>query len=538
MDIHNSSANRSRLVSSESEPARFPGKVEVTEDGFPVIDPNEQHFSTDHLLTNLKDRTISSGLVTTLAQGAQFALTLGSTMVLARLLTPRDFGLVAMVMTVMGFLRVFKDAGLSTATVQRDGITHAQVSNLFWINAALSGAITLIVMACAPVIAWFYREPRLVGITLVLSITFLLTGLTVQHLALLNRQMRFEKIALIQVGSLLAGIVVGIAMAWLQHGYWSLVGTELTTAMCGLLLTWVASRWRPQLPSRRSGTWPLLSFGANLSVSSFIYSLARGSDGLFIGRLYGPESVGLYSRASALLHRPIQHFLTPIDAVFVPVLSRLQLQPERYRRTFLQTFEPIALVSFFFTGLFFALAEPLTLVVLGPKWEKAAVIFAGFTFAALFFALSSATSLLLASQGRGRDWLVTSMWVSSVTVCSFLAGLPFGPAGVAISYSLSGVFLLLPIIFHVAGRRGPVSNADLWTGCLRHLPVWGVVCGAAWLARVSVANSSPLAQLCICVPVALVIGGVFIYIYVPSRRAFLSFFDALRQWQRSRAVAG
>ena len=459
-------------------------------------------------------------------------------MVLARLLPPQDFGLVAMVMTVMGFLRIFKDAGLSTATIQRDEITHAQVSNLFWINAVLSGAMTLIIATCAPVIAWFYREPRLVGITLVLSITFLLAGLTVQHLALLNRQMRFKNIALIQVGSLLAGIIVGITMAWFGHGYWSLVGMHLTAAVCGLLLTWVASRWRPRLPTRRSGTWPLLSFGANLSASSFLYTFARGSDALLIGRLYGAESVGLYSKAASLLNQPLDNLLSPIDKVFVPVLSRLQLQPERYRRTFLQLFEAIALSSFFFTGLCFALAEPLTLVVLGPKWEKAIDIFAAFTFAALFYPLSAASSWLFASQGRGRDWLVANMWVSSLIVCSFLAGLPFGPVGVAIFYSLAGIVLLLPIMFYTAGRSGPVRTADLWTGFFRHLPLWGVVCGAAWLARLSVANLPPLAELCIGLTAGLAIGGAFIYMYVPSRRTFLVFFDAVREWQTSPVAAG
>ena len=133
---------------------------------------HDHHFRTDELLANLKNRTISSGFITLTAQGVQFALTLASTMILARLLTPRDFGLIAMVWTVMGFLRVFKEAGLSTATVQREGITHAQVSNLFWINVALSGAISLLLAAAAPVVAWFYREPRLVGITIALSVTF------------------------------------------------------------------------------------------------------------------------------------------------------------------------------------------------------------------------------------------------------------------------------------------------------------------------------------------------------------------------------
>src|SRR6266576_5835678 len=128
----------------------------------PLASTAEQHFATDHLLTNLRQRTISSGLVTAAAQGAQFILNLAYIMVLARLLVPQDFGLVAMVTTVMGFLRIFQDAGLSTATVQRQQITHAQVSNLFWVNIGVGGVTTLLVAALSPVVAWFFREPRLV----------------------------------------------------------------------------------------------------------------------------------------------------------------------------------------------------------------------------------------------------------------------------------------------------------------------------------------------------------------------------------------
>src|SRR6266550_2450818 len=213
----------------------------------------EQHFATDHLLANLRQRTISSGLITAAAQGAQFFLNLAYIMVLARLLAPQEFGLVAMVTTVMGFLRVFKDAGLSTATVQREEITHAQVSNLFWINVAMSGAISLILAAGSPIVAWFYREPRLIPITLLLSSTFLLSGLTIQHNALLRRQMRFKAIAIIQVGSMLIGIAVGVGMAWLKYNYWALVGGNLATVIATVALTWLAIPWRPQVPARRSG---------------------------------------------------------------------------------------------------------------------------------------------------------------------------------------------------------------------------------------------------------------------------------------------
>jgi len=244
----------------------------------------DHHFSTAHLVHDLKGKTISSGLVTAVAQVLQFALTFGSTMILARLLTPRDFGLMAMVWGVMGVLRVFKEAGLSTATVQREGITHAQVSNLFWINVALSGLTNLLVAAAAPAIAWFYREPPLVGITIALSATFLLTGSAVQHMALLSRQMRFKAIAVIQVGSTLAGVLVGIGLAWYDFGYWSLVALNLTTGLATLVMSWQASRWRPQFFSPNSGTRSLVFFGANLSAGTFFYSIARALDGLLIGR--------------------------------------------------------------------------------------------------------------------------------------------------------------------------------------------------------------------------------------------------------------
>src|SRR6266487_5575050 len=178
--------------------------------GLAAATASEEHFATAHLLADLKRRTISSGFVTISAQAAKFLLTLGSTMILARLLTPRDFGLVAMVTTVVGFLRVFKDAGLSIATVQRERITHAQVSNLFWVNVAVSALGSLIVAVSAPVIAWFYRDSRLISITLLLSITFIISGATVQHRALLNRQMRFKALALIEVGSMAVGVLVGV----------------------------------------------------------------------------------------------------------------------------------------------------------------------------------------------------------------------------------------------------------------------------------------------------------------------------------------
>ncbi len=478
-----------------------------------------RHFRTEHLQENLKGRTISSGLVTALGQATQFVITLGSTVVLARMLLPGDFGLVAMVTTVLGFFRIFKEAGLSTATVQRQDITHAQVSNLFWINVAVGAAVTACVALSAPVIAWFFRDPRLIAVTLSLSATFLLTGATVQHMALLNRQMRFKAITSIQVVSLAAGVAIGIGMAWLNYGYWALVGSQVVTPLCTCILAWTASRWRPQSFVRRSGTRPMVRFGFDLTAGGFIWSMAQGVDALAIGRLYGPTEVGLYSRALALLARPLEQGLSPVEAVLLPTLSRLQAQPDRYRRSFLTVFESVVLAGSVAGGLLVALAHPLTLLVLGARWERASVIFAACALGAVFYPTVSVCTWLFASLGRGRDSLRSCFIGAAVTVCAYLAGLPFGAAGVAIAYSAASVSIILPVVFHIAGRSGPVSTRDLWTGFLKQSPVWLVVCGATMAARASLPVAMlPLYQCLICGPLGLLVGAGFIRAYGPSRK--------------------
>ena len=130
------------------------------------------------------------------------------------------------------------------------------------------------------------------------------------------------------------------------------------------------------------------------------------------------------------------------------------------------------MTAFFFTGLFLALAQPLTLVLLGPQWEQAAVIFAGFTVASLSIPMTNATTWLLTSQGRGRDILIAQSINSCALIASFVAGLPYGPVGVAIAFSGSSLVIRLPLWYFIVGRRGPVRTADLFAVFFRHIPVW------------------------------------------------------------------
>jgi PST family polysaccharide transporter len=523
----------SRVLNSET--GLLTGDVTIRPAEVEEEERNQEHIKTDHLLPDLKRRTISGGVVTVSAQAAKFALNLVSTVILARLLIPRDFGLVAMVTAVTGFLAMFRHAGLATPTVQREHLTHAQVSNLFWINLGVSASCALILAALSPLIARFYHDSQITPIMLVLSTTFLIGGFRVQHLALLKRQMRFKAIAIIEVGSMATGVLVGVIMAFLRYRYWSLVGLSLATEIAGFLLTGMVSRWRPRLPSRGSGIGPLLAFGAHQTASSFIFSLARGCDNLLIGRFYGPAAVGLYSRGAALVIQPLQQFLLPIEAVLVPTLSRLQSQPQRYRSTFLQLYEAFAMTAFFSSSLTLALATPMTLVLLGPKWAPVSAIFAGFTFTAIQLPLTSAANWLLTSQGRGRDILRVASINSFVTVASFIIGLPFGALGVAIAFSGIGLLVRLPILYYIAGGRGPVSTFDLWTRCLRHLPLWVAMFVATWLTRSTVTGSQPLIQLLVCAPIGVLAGIGFICTFRPQRKVAVHLLETVQELIRTGA---
>jgi PST family polysaccharide transporter len=245
----------------------------------------EQHFCTEHLQADLKGRSIRGGAVTLTGQGCRFALQTGSIVILARLLTPGDFGLIAMVTAITGFIASFKDAGLSMATVQREKIDHAQVSTLFWINVVLSTAMMLLIAVLAPAIAWLYGEPRLVWLTLGLAGSFIFAGLAVQHQALLRRQLRFRALVAI-------------------------------------------------LPRRGCGVRSMLAFGGNLTVSHVVNNGARNLDNVLIGSVWGASLLGAYSKAYQLLLLPFQQFASPVTAVALPVLSRLQGDPQRFRRYF------------------------------------------------------------------------------------------------------------------------------------------------------------------------------------------------------------
>jgi hypothetical protein len=223
-----------------------------------------------------------------------------------------------MVAILVGFLGMFQYLGLSTATIQWSDLNHEQVSALFWTNIALSAAIMLVTIAAAPFAAWFYKEPRLIGITIGYAVSILITGLYIQHEAILIRQMRFAITAVIEVSAMAIGLSVAIVSAIYGARFWALVINQLVLATVSVIGMWAACRWRPGLPRRGADVRSMLTFGGNVTGFNVMQYFARNADNALIGKFWGANELGLYSRAYQMLLMPMQQINAPLAAEAVP----------------------------------------------------------------------------------------------------------------------------------------------------------------------------------------------------------------------------
>jgi O-antigen/teichoic acid export membrane protein len=422
----------------------------------------KEYFDTQHLTAALGSRTARGGVVTIVSHGLKFALSIVATAVLARLLTPQDYGLIGMVAVFTGFVALFKDLGLSLATVQRAEISYDQISTLFWVNVTISAAITAAMMLLAPLMGWFYGEPRLTSITMVTATGFLFGGLAVQHEALLKRQMRFYTLSVIAFLSMMIGYVVGIILAWRGASYWSLVFSQLALLASNGIGVWLTCRWRPGRPKRNSGVRSMLSFGGNVTGYALVNYVSKNCDNLIVGRIFGPQLLGLYSKAAQLLSLPTDQINEPLSSVAIPALSRLADTPDRYRQAYLRIMEKVILLTMPAVMLMLATSDWLVQIILGPQWSDTAKIFTFMGIAGLFQPVASTGGWLLVSQGRVRDMLRWSLINAPISILSIVAGLPWGVVGVAASFSFVRILIANPLLYWFVGRSGPVRTGDFY----------------------------------------------------------------------------
>ena len=440
---------------------------------------SEVLFGSGYAGHDLARRSVRGGIATLTSQGVQLVLRLAGTAVLARLLTPADYGLIGMVTAVVNIAEVFKDAGLSMATVQRDRISHEQTSTLFWLNVLISAFLGLCVLAGSPLVASLYGRPELAAVTAALAASFVISGLATQHQALLRRHMRFGDLAGIQIVSYGVSLVVTIVLACLGWRYWALVGGTVAQALAVTLLTFYACPWVPGRPRRGAGVRDMLGFGGYLTGFNVVNHFSRNADNILIGRFLGVGPLGLYAKAYDLFMMPVTQIRTPMMNVAMPALSAIKDQPERYCKYYQRAIHIMASLTMPVAMYCAVEADVLVEAILGPQWLGAAPILRIMAVAGVIQPTAGTVGLVLCSLGRAKRHFTMGAMNSLFIVGSFILGLPWGALGVALSYTIVTYLLLLPTLWY-SFRRSPVSVADYFSAVSRPA-LASVVMGSALL---------------------------------------------------------
>ena len=486
-------------------------------------------------MKDLKERAVRGGAAKTFAQAATFVLRIGAVALLARMLEPHEFGLVNMVTAMTGVLSILKDAGLSLATVQRATITDEQLSTLFWLNVLVGGILTLLTAGMAPALAAFYREPRLVQVTVGLAPGFFLNGLGVQHSAILARQMRFTACAAIDIAAILVSTAVGIAMALTGYGYWALVGMSLAFPAASSAGAWLVARWVPGPPRRSAGIRSLLQMGGAVTFNSVIVYVAYNIEKVLLGRYWGADAVGVYGRAYQLINLPTDNLNSAVGGVALSALSRLQDDPARQRSYFLKGYSLVVALTLPATIACALFADEIVFVVLGPKWAEAGVILRLLTPTILVFGLINPMFWLLFSRGLMGRSVRIALVIAPLVIGAYVVGLPYGPRGVALAYSIALTVWLWPHILWCL-RGTPISPGDLLRSVSKPF-LSGAAAGAICVGFQAAARASALSPLARLALGCAVLTGSYLWmlLYATGQKAF--YLDLLRGL-RGGAVTG
>jgi PST family polysaccharide transporter len=411
-------------------------------------------------------------------------------MIMARLLDPADFGLIGMVTAVIGVFSVFRDFGLSAAAVQQANITSEQSSTLFWINLLVGVFLGLLAALMGPFVAEFYHEPQLIGITVVLATAFVFNSAAVQHSALLERQMRFVTLSVLDIGSLAVSTAIGIAMALDGFGYWALVITSTVTPFLYMIGVWVVSGWIPGRPRRVAGVGSMMRFGGALTANGLVMYFAKNCDKILLGRFWGVDALGIYGRAYQLVNIPTANLNSAAGGVIFAALSRIQDDAGRFRSYFIKGYSlilslavPVTLTS----GLF---GDDIIRVFLGSKWLSAIPIFRALAPTTLGFAILTPLGGLLAARGFVDRNFKMAMVLAPFLIGGYIAGLHWGPIGVAIAYSTVILTVVFPLIGWAVRGTG-VSMRDLLEGLSKPLAAGIVAAIPAYGMRLWCGSAMP-----------------------------------------------
>jgi PST family polysaccharide transporter len=386
--------------------------------------------------------------VTVLSSGLGLAVQIVSTVVLARLLLPTDFGIVTMVTTFSLLLVNFGINGFTEAVLQAEKLDRNLASNLFWINVSAGLLLTIGFAASGSALARFYGNPLVAHVAVGISLTIIATSTSVLHQALLKRAMRFTTVSIVGMIAQITSIGVSIFLAWEHWGYKALVAGVVIQAAVQSIGAWICCQWIPGLPRRAAGTRSMVRFAMHVYGRFTVNYFSRNSDNLLVGWRYGAGALGFYKKAYDLFALSASQLTAPLANVAVSALSRFKPQSPQYRKFLLNALGVIAFAGMGLSAVFTLVGKDLIRLLLGPGWEQAGQIFVYFGPGIGIMMVYYATSWIHLSIGRPDRWFRWGLVEVSVTFLLFLLMLPLGPVGIAIAWTVSFWILIIPAFWY------------------------------------------------------------------------------------------
>jgi PST family polysaccharide transporter len=426
-------------------------------------------FATTDGGSDVRQRAIRGAGVTLLSGGVALAIQIISTVILARLLAPADFGVVTMVTTFSVLVVAVGQIGIPEAVVQRTTIDDALASNLFWINVGGGVILTLAFAAAGSLLARFYHDVRVAHVAIGTSLTIVLTSTSVLHLALLQKAMRFSAVSANDIVARAISVAVAVILGFAHFGYWALVAGAVALPLSQSVGAWILCRWVPGLPRRHvDGTGSTLRFAINTYGRFGINYVTRNTDNLLVGLRFDAQSLGFYKKAYDLFSLSATQFVHSLTFVVLSALSRVKENSEEYRRYLLGA---LTVMAFFGMGLAAGLTlvgKDLIRVLLGPGWEESGRIFMYFGPGIGAMLVYYTHGWIHLSLGRADRWFRWGLVEVTVTILLFIVGLPWGPAGVAIAWTTSFWLLMVPAIWY-AGQPIGFGVRPLMTAVWRYI---------------------------------------------------------------------
>lgn len=419
--------------------------------------------------------TTSSMLIVTVLQFAKLAI-------LARFLDPADFGLMAVMMVVIGFSQAFQDMGLSNAIIQRQNITHTQLSSLYWLNIASGILLCLIVLAISPFVAKFYDEPRITGLMGMLSCVFILVAIGNQYRVLCQKKLDFRTMETINVIAAIAALSVAITLAVKGFGVLSLVVAMITQAgLASTLFLWVGLRryHKPSLIYRHSELQGFYGFGLYQMGERSINYISANADKLLIGKLVGMNATGFYNLAWQLIIFPLSKINPIVNKVAFPVYSKVQDDPAALNRYYCFNVKALSIVTMPLLAFLLFFSHEVVRLVFGEGWAATAELLPALAFVGIIKALGNPGGAIILALGRadvGFWWNV--VWAISI-VTALTIGLLVSPSAHTAVYILLGLSLTVGMIWH--GLIARIAKVDYGPITKHFLKLFMVVMSIGWI---------------------------------------------------------